>query len=77
MVDKVIQVPKTIEVPARKIVIPQPDHIEYIPQPAVEVRIPQPPIPQCDIIEYRCVPDKVVTHKQPDCIRWECPADCD
>ncbi len=77
MVDKVIQVPKTIEVEARKIVIPQPDLIEHIPQPPVEVRIPQPPIPQPDIIEYRCVPDKVVRHPQEPCIRYECPADCD
>lgn len=77
MVDKVIQVPKTVEVPARRIEIPQPDIIEHIPQPAVEVRIPQPPIPQPDIIEYRCVPDKVVRHAQAPCVRYECPADCD
>ena len=79
MVDKTIQVPKVIEVPARKIVTPQPDLIEYIPQEPVEVRIPQPAtiIENPDIIEYRCQPDKVVHHKQPDCIRFECPVDCD
>ncbi len=77
MVPETIQVPKVVEVPARRIVIPQPDVIEYIAQPPVEVRTPQPPIPQPDIISYRCVPDKIVHHKQPDCIRYECPADCD
>ncbi len=76
MVDKVIQVAKVIDVPARKIVIPQPDLIEYIPQQPVEIRIPQPPIPQPDCIEYRSVPDKVVRHPQEACIRFECPDDC-
>lgn len=76
MVPQTIQVEKQIEVPARKIVIPQPDMIERIPQPPIEVRTPQPPIPQPDCISYRCVPDKIVHHKQPPCIRYECPADC-
>ncbi len=78
MVDKTIQVEKVIDVPARKIVTPQPDLIEYIPQKAIEVRIPQPAtvIQNPDIIEYKCVPDKVVRHAQDPCIRYECPAEC-
>ncbi len=76
MVPQTIQVPKVIEVPARKIVMPQPDVIERIPCPPVEVRTPQPPIPQPDCISYRCVPDRIVHHKQPDIIRYECPTDC-
>ena len=79
---KTIQVPETImvdrviQVPARKIVIPQADIVEYHPQPAVEIRIPQPAIPQPDLIQYRSVPDKVVRRKVAPCIRYECPADC-
>ncbi len=76
MVPQTIQVEKVIEVPARKIVIPQPCLVEHIPQPPIEVRIPQPPIPQPDIIEYKCVPDQIRQIPQPDLIRWECPADC-
>ncbi len=76
MVPVTVEECRQIEVPARKIVIPQPDLVECIPQPAIEVRTPQPPIPQPDIITYKCVPDKIVHHKQPPCIRYECPADC-
>ncbi len=79
---KTIKVPVTvmedrvIEVPARKIVTPVPDVIEYVPQAATEIRTPQPPIPQPDIITYRCNPDKIVRHPQPPCVRYECTPDC-
>lgn len=77
MVPQTIQVAKCVEVPARKIVMPRPDIVERIAQKPIEVRIPQPAIPQPDRIEYRCVPDKIVYHKQEPCIRYECPTDCD
>ncbi len=64
---------KTVRVEAKKIVCPQPDLIEHIPQPAKKICIPQPPIPQPDRIEYVCQPDLVVHHKQPDLVRYECP----
>ena len=78
MVDKTIQVAKVIDVPARKIVTPQPDLIEYIPQKAIEIRIPQPDtvIKNPDIIEYKCVPDQVRHIKVDPCIRFECPDGC-
>lgn len=78
---KTIQVPQTImvdkeiEVQAQKIVIPQCDIVEHIPQPAIEVRTPQPPIQQPDCISYRCVPDKIVNIKRPPIVRYQCPVD--
>ncbi len=76
-VPKTIEVEECVEVPARKIVIPQPDIVERIAQAPIEVRIPQPPIPQPDRVEYKCVPDKIVHHPQAPCIRYECPTDCE
>ncbi len=73
MENKVIQVPKTVRVPARRIEIPQPDIIEHIPQAPRKICIKQPPIPQPDIIKYECVPDKVVCKPQPNIVRYECP----
>lgn len=74
-----VMVPKVINVPARKIVTPRPDLVEYIPQPCLTVRRPQPPIvtPQPDIIEEIPQPDKVRYIKQAPCVRFECPPDCE
>ena len=72
-VPKTIMVDKVIEVPARKIVIPQPDVVEHICQDPICIKIPVTTYRY----EYKPVPDKVVHHKQPDVIRYECPADCD
>ncbi len=77
MVDQTIQVPKVIRVPARRIVTKRPDIVEEVCQPDVMVRIPQPPIPQEDRCEWRKQPSKFVTHKQPDCVTFECPPECD
>ena len=76
-VAKTIMVDKCVDVAARKIVIPREDIIEYIPQPAREIRTPQAPIEQPDCITYECVPDKVVRRPRAPLIRYECPADCD
>ena len=78
---KTVQVPKTImvnrkvQVPARKIVCPQPAVCERIPQPCKTMRIPQPPIQVEDKVVQIPVADKVVYHKQPDIVRYECPSD--
>ena len=74
MENKIIKVPKTVRVPALKILVPQPDIIERIPQAPRKICIKQPPIPQPDIIKYECVPDKIVCKKQPPLVRYECPA---
>lgn len=65
---------KVVEVPAKKIVIPTPDLIERVPQPAKQVRIPQPALPQPDLIKFEQVPDLVRRIPQAPCVRWECPA---
>lgn len=77
MVPQTIQVPKVIEVPARRIVIAQPDICVRTPQPAKMIRIPQPPVPQPDIIKWECQPDVISYRKQAPIIRFECPAECD
>lgn len=64
---------KVVEVQPKKIVIPQPSKIERIAQPCKEVRIPQPAIPQPDIIKYEKVPDLIREVPQPALVRWECP----
>lgn len=64
---------KVVEVQPKKIVIPQAELVERVPQPAKEVRIPQPPIPQPDLIKYEKVPDLIRTIPQAPIVRWECP----
>jgi len=79
---KTIQVPttvmvdKVIQVEPRRVITPVADVIEYIPQAALKVITPQPPIQQCDKIHYVCQPDKVRCLKQASIISYECPADC-
>lgn len=79
MVDTIVQVPKVVEVAAIKKVTPMPDIVEVIEQPCQEIHIPQAPtiIQNPDLIEYRPVPAKIVRHKQPPCVTYECPCDCE
>lgn len=72
-VPKTILVDKVVQVPARRIEMPQPDIIERIPQAPRKICIKQPPIPQPDIIKYEPVPDRIVCRKQPNLVRYECP----
>lgn len=76
-VPQTIMVDKTVEVPARKVVIPQCDRVEYVKQPCKYRRIPQPSIPQPDIIEEVEQPCLVKHIPQAPLIRYECPSDCD
>lgn len=66
---------KTIELPAIERRVKQPDVCERIPQPDCVKYVAQKPIviQRAPICVRTKVADKVVWHKQPDIVTFECP----
>lgn len=69
---------KTVEVPAEKVVCPQPDRVIVEKVAPTCIRIPVAPtvIQNPDRIEYRCNPDRIIREKVADKVYYRCPAIC-